>query len=422
MKVNLEKAFVIFVLLFSARVGVILIYGDFSMDTDPEDTSSLTIYIWSLVYLISGVLFLKKWKNNFNLITKDKLLIALVALTIVSVIWSNSPIITLRRSIALLGTTIFAVYLAANYSRQEWINLLSITFAIIVSLSLIVIIFFPEIGIHQFGDHTGRIRGVLPHKNTFGHVLILCQLIFYVKIRQTNDKQFRVLWLSLFVLSLIFLVLTDSVTSVALFMLLVSLFIFVEFLKKINLRSKLLVYFVSPVMLSVIIALLILNFSVIFNLLGREADLTGRVPLWLLVFNSIMESPILGYGYAAFWLGMDGPSRIIWEAIPFWEINHSHNGILDLWLSIGIFGVILFLIHFTRGIYLSINNIKNSSSFIIYWPLLFLVFFIILNFASSHILRRNHLFWILYVATLLDLLKSNYTRLIPIKYSKDELK
>jgi exopolysaccharide production protein ExoQ len=165
-----------------------------------------------------------------------------------------------------------------------------------------------------------------------------------------------------------------------------------------------------------------LNFSVIFNLLGREADLTGRVPLWLLVFNSIMESPILGYGYAAFWLGMDGPSRIIWEAIPFWEINHSHNGILDLWLSIGIFGVILFLIHFTRGIYLSINNIKNSSSFIIYWPLLFLVFFIILNFASSHILRRNHLFWILYVATLLDLLKSNYTRLIPIKYSKDELK
>ncbi|MGY3611533.1 O-antigen ligase family protein, partial [Bradyrhizobium sp. Lot11] len=63
--------------------------------------------------------------------------------------------------------------------------------------------------------------------------------------------------------------------------------------------------------------------------LGKDATLTGRVPLWELVDREISDRWMLGYGYQAFWT-IDNPKAThIWLMLG-WAAPHAHNGYRDI--------------------------------------------------------------------------------------------
>src|SRR5262249_9544470 len=77
--------------------------------------------------------------------------------------------------------------------------------------------------------------------------------------------------------------------------------------------------------------------------LGRNPTLTGRTDIWKLVL-SMPSNPVLGVGYESFWLG--ARLQKIWAAIPGLKLNESHNGYVEVlitlgWLGLGLLGWVI---------------------------------------------------------------------------------
>lgn len=96
--------------------------------------------------------------------------------------------------------------------------------------------------------------------------------------------------------------------------------------------------------------------GIIFELLGRERNLTGRDVLWRYALEASLERPWLGYGPGGVWERLDGPAYPIRRAAGF-DVPSSHQGVIDLMLDYGIVGAVLFGIAFVGTLILLTRRI-----------------------------------------------------------------
>jgi O-antigen ligase len=133
------------------------------------------------------------------------------------------------------------------------------------------------------------------------------------------------------------------------------------------------------------------------SLIGRDATLTGRTELWSLVLAKIWERPWLGYGYSGFWQGPTSEAgQYVWSAIG-WDAPHAHNGLLDLWIDLGLLGLIIYVLIFSLNFIQAINWVRATKTAENYFPLVYLVFIFLANLTESNLLVQNDIIWILYV-------------------------
>ena len=78
--------------------------------------------------------------------------------------------------------------------------------------------------------------------------------------------------------------------------------------------------------------------SAVLEASGRDATLTGRTGIWQTVLSEPIN-PLLGTGYASFWLG--ARLQRIWELYPRTPLLQAHNGYLEVYLNLGVVGVAL---------------------------------------------------------------------------------
>jgi O-antigen ligase len=149
------------------------------------------------------------------------------------------------------------------------------------------------------------------------------------------------------------------------------------------------------------ILLLLDGAEVILGAFGRDMTLTGRTELWELSLEKIMEQPLLGYGYTGFWRRMAGDSAEILLELG-WEVPHSHNGLVDLTLDLGLVGLLLFLAGYFITGWRAVRWIRFNNNAVDIWPLAYLAFLFLANLTESSLLRQNSL-WVLYVAAALTI-------------------
>jgi O-antigen ligase len=126
----------------------------------------------------------------------------------------------------------------------------------------------------------------------------------------------------------------------------------------------------------------------VFNLLGRNPTLTGRTQLWASVWDAIMKRPILGYGYDAFWASMKAEALDV-RIGAGWLAQRSDNGFLDLALSLGAIGMLLFV--YVCAVYFrkSIDYLRSEPLTIGLWPITYLCIFLVQNMSESTLLTRG---------------------------------
>jgi O-antigen ligase len=73
------------------------------------------------------------------------------------------------------------------------------------------------------------------------------------------------------------------------------------------------------------------------SILGRNSTLTGRTTVWKVVL-SMVHRPLFGAGFESFWLG-DRLQRV-WDVVGDKSIQEAHNGYIELYLNLGIFGLV----------------------------------------------------------------------------------
>lgn len=396
---TLAKGFTVFVLLFSSTGLLIpLVYQGSSTEVDINQGDALTQLLWLGVYGVVSLLLLLRWRMFLFAVTRNKLIVVLVGLALVSVLWSVAPDVTLRRSIALAGTTIFGAYLSVRYSLSELLRLLAWTLGIAAVLSLLVALALPSYGISSSSLTADDWKGAFVHKNILGREMALGTIVFLVLA--LSDYRYRwVAWSGL-MLSLGLLLLSGSMTS--LIVLLTVLFVLPLYVALRWNRTLSVPFFIAVVLLVGTGALwLFSDVGALLDRLGKDVTLTGRTLLWPAVLEMIQERPWLGYGYSAFWLGLEGESATLWF-ITNQEYDHAHNGILDLWLDLGLMGMSVFALTYLLAFGRAVVWVRMTKTMEGLWPLAFLTFVLLYNLTESALLLRNNLIWILFVAVALS--------------------
>ena len=397
-----EQAFTIIALmLYSGGPLMVLVTGGYSQgDTVPKASDSSTMrLIFFLTYLVIFCLVLARWKKVIALLRQDRFIWPLVIITLASILWSYAPQTTMMRSIAITGTSLFGLYLASRYTIKEQLHLLGWMFGLSIALSFLYALFLPQYGL-MGGTHAGTWRGMYVHKNILGKVMVPSATVFLLLMM--SERRYR--WLLALGLSLSVALILLSSSQTALVNLITILAVLggchiFRFSYNLMVPSILGILLVS----SSVSLWLVSNAEPLLNLMGKDLTLTGRTELWQFVVEMIAKQPWLGYGYHGFWKDWNSEGAYVWRAVG-WEAPHAHNGLLDLLLHLGLLGVLLFLLGFLASVCRSLVSLRTSYTPEFYWPILHLVYMVLANVTENTMLRRNDLFWVLYVAVTLSTL------------------
>jgi O-antigen ligase len=361
------------------------------------------IYGWGIILVCA------RWRRVWGAMRKTWPLLVFVALAPLSTIWSVRPDLTLQRSILMILTTLFAIYLGERYSIEELARLLMQTMCLMIVAVVILHFVAPAQVIDQKFDtsdaaHRGGWRGLSEHKNLFGQYMVLAVALF-ILLRFRRNQWLRYGFLGG---AAALLVLSRSANAVGCGVLIVAVMP-LWLSTRLKSERRLLVY--AAVVLALCIASLALwgRMDLLFQILGRDSTLTGRTQIWTMVVQAIFKHPILGYGYAAFWDALGGETLDVWSAIGF-IARGAHNDYLDLCLSYGLLGIPVFGYLFLCFFKLAVQYFRSESGSLALWPVTYLFFFALHNMSESGLMQSWRSLPFLMFATLFTALQIHRRR------------
>jgi exopolysaccharide production protein ExoQ len=364
------------------------------------DNSLMDVFVssvWYIIFFISLFFILMRARKLFEIIVNNKLLFCVILFTLLSIYWSAVRSVTLRHDISFLGTVCFTFYLTIRYSWQELMKLVLTTLSICIILSCFFILFVPQLGTDSV--YNGAWRGIFHHKNILGRISILSVLTWTWYISYNSKKKFIS---SLFIgVSFILLLKSSSTTSLLLTIIVIAIFPLYKFLRLKRMLSAALLMFGIP-LISYVVFWFVKNYELIMNAMEKDVTLTGRTLLWQAIWKMVLEHPLFGYGFGAFWLGEDGPSAYIWS-VTNWKPSFSHNGYMEIILQTGFIGLTLFIATLFVNVMNAIKLINQDKRAERMFMLQFLLFSVFYNIAESTLLAPKSIFWILYLAITIHL-------------------
>ena len=388
----LGDVFTIIVLVLGTGALQSLIVDSSSSKAISEGNPFLQV-VWACIYVITAIRAGQQPRAILEMIRSNKLLIGLVLLTFFSAAWSADPGLTLRRSIALLATTLFGVDFAVRYSLRDQLRLLAVALGGVVLLSVIVQVFFP--GQIPTVDmlYPDAWVGLFGQKNEFGRIVVLATLVVLTAVRKSVGG-IIITFLAL-VAAIGLIIAAQSMTS---FVALVGMILVMQFAPTLRWSARIrraVQVFGTIIALPALYALIHFRDSVT-ELMGRNASLTGRVKIWGLSLASIALKPILGYGYSAFWPASAEAMRI--DVAMNWTVPHAHDAYIELALELGLVGLGLYLGAYLVAMKRAALYMRMEGGNSAKWPLVYLCFVLLYSFTENYVLAPNTIFWMLFVA------------------------
>ena len=290
-----------------------------------------------------------------------KTITAFLLLATLSMAWSYYPGASALGISLQLITTLAALFLAVTLTWPEllrtlagalrWVLALSLAFELFVAVVVQheVLPFFVDYGTSNVPGafywsrglllDGGPIEGIVANRNLLGFVALLAIIVFAVQLRAHTVK--RGAGLSWLALAVGMLLLTRSATVTVSLVAVVAALLFALWARRVHDQHRRPLYVVAAASVLAVAAALALFSSPLFALLGRSDDLTGRFDLWGSVTRLALERPVFGWGWVSYWAPWVEPFNglAVRKGVTYLQ---AHNAWLDVWLQLGIIGVILF--------------------------------------------------------------------------------
>jgi len=367
----------------------ILSGGGDTLDGDPRAQAFLAACYLTVVIIAAAHSRWTAWVARRN-----PAIVALLVVACLSPFWAEMPDLVTRRAVAVAGTTLFGIVVAIRLTFAEQLKLFRWATRAAAVMSLALLIVAPSLAIAA-GAEGDSVRGIFNHKNHLGATMALGFLMEWF-LPEANRRAKLLKGLSLFVY-FVLLVTSNSMTSVVAF---AATFAVVYSFKFLYSRCK--------VPLPMLLAILLLGVGVamgiessVTDLLGRSSDLTGRTELWAFTLNAIATHPLLGFGLSGFWMGASQESLSVQTQLG-WKPIYSHNGYLEILLSLGLVGLLLFLVVIGAGLKRVLSRARANESIQDMWPIAFFTFFLVHNLAECTILLQNCLEWSLCISAVIS--------------------
>ena len=349
-----------------------------------------------LIYATVAVLCLFEFRWTWHNISRNPSLIVLLILACASTAWADSSDIVIRRALGLVGTSLFGVYLGTRFSFDEQLRLLRWALRVAATGTIALLILSPSRALSAPGGG-GAYRGIFPHKNILGAAMALAFIVeWYVRNKRPASKVLRLFSLCVYAALLVISNSLSSILTVA-----VSLTV-VWIVRILCRRHQIPIAAIAAFGMVLVMAVTITGVGSgdVLGLMGRSSDLTGRTELWSAVTEAIQEKPLLGYGFSGFWKDASPGSQIVIGQVH-WTPTYSHNGYLEITLSLGLVGlalcVFLLCVGFRRAWKLSQVSDFHLDS----WPLAMITFVVFHNLTECSIAWQNCLEWSVCVATII---------------------
>jgi O-antigen ligase len=252
---------------------------------------------------------------------------------------------------------------------------------------------YPYYGI---GEGTDNWDGVFPQKNALGFATGLGLVLLLVAGRAA--ARFRHVFYLGAGINAYLLVRSESKTMwVATSVSLALMLVYVMFRSRRTLRGAVMAGLLGGSALT--IAFVTANITVLARWLDKDVSLTGRVPLWESLFPVAMERFALGHGYRAAFGGYFSPVHEVLVEHT-WDPPSAHNGLMQVWLELGLIGVAVFVALYIRSIRRAITYVQTSTGVCGLWPLTFFTMALLISIAESGINYKKS-GWMLFVVAVL---------------------
>ena len=381
------------------------------MDPDlsgsPVDAALLT----GLIVLGVGVLISRSDRTK-KILARNKWFIVLFIYMLLSVLWSNFPGITIRRSIRSIGAFVMVLVILTERDPLNAVRtLLRRLYMVHIPLSIAAIKYFRNIGVAYTWNGVEEMWiGLAVHKNNLGQVAMCSGLVSTWQVIQNWSKKKLTLDLLLLVLTLWVLKgskNSHSSTAILGFIAGVVLLFALQFLKKRVAQAK------RTILVGILTAIVATPFvyaafeafdttpvQIVLQATGRDMTFTGRTGLWKDVLFNAEKTPVLGVGFGAFWVGHIGYAMYPlenWSRVtPEWRPNEGHNGYIDVYIDLGIVGVVLVLIVIVSAFSGALNDLQSEFE-MGRLRLTLLLAVVMNNFTESSFLKGTHSLWFIFL-------------------------
>jgi hypothetical protein len=361
------------------------------------------VFIWLIALLMMYYLLWERGLigNYLSAWLKEPALFGFVLFSLASVFWSNTWAVTLHRSLVFTFASLAAVFLGLRYSVKSFLQVLCWFGVTVVTASLALVFINPTLGTDLAPVYAGAWRGVFWHRNQLGNILPVLTLVFLfcffsLKFNEAPGK--KSLAIIFYFLSLVEVFFAKSASGYIIVILLQLAFGMAFLWLKIRhfLRPW---HYYAVMMVSIVAAAgVLLNLGFIFGLLNREVNLTGRIPMWGILFRDVFPlNPWLGHGFGTIWADLS--FRIRMRDIAGWPypIMIGDNGFVDILLNLGVVGLILFLWNYIKVWINSIPYFLKELSLEGFFPFIFLIYTFLANLTFSLFMETEVFVWMLIV-------------------------
>lgn len=323
-----------------------------------------TVIVLAISGLAIALLFRVRDRWTFNRLPYP--MMAFVALTVLSIAWSDYRAWTAAAALTTIMTVGAATFFAVVLTKEELLWALGTALRIILALSLLFELFVATIirhpilpfwtnytGLHIYpADYWSRdllftgqkIQGIMGNSNLLGFVALLAIIVFALQLAAGSVRRgWGIFWLVIAVLAI---GLTRSATvTVALVVVAVVALVLLAIRRARTVRARRSVYAVALGLAAVAIVTIIVLQRQVLELLGKSDSLTGRTGIWSSVASLASQRPVVGWGWISYWVPFIEPfdNKKYHFVIHGVQYLQAHDAWLDVWFQLGVVGLVVFI-------------------------------------------------------------------------------
>lgn len=296
------------------------------------------------VLIVAGLRVL--WRRRVSLsvvVRNNRWLAAYLIFCLVAISWSDFPFVAFKRWFKNLGHPIMVLIMMTEPSFTEaFTRVFKRCAIVIVPVSILFIKYYPEWG-RGFSEWSGvgYNTGITEAKNLLGADCLILSVFFVWHLLRTlrqekGPTRRRELFFCLGFLGGVGWLFSIADSKTPLVSAIPTLIIFfITGASWVN-RRLVGVYILTGVILIMVAESMFGVYEPTLKLLGRDASLTERTPLWKELRKWADQNPVFGVGFESFWLG---ERRLkIWRILK-WNASQAHNGYLETYINMGVTGL-----------------------------------------------------------------------------------
>jgi hypothetical protein len=346
--------------------------------TSIDDGSELDKIFVSLLIII-GIIILKARQYQFGEnIKANKWYYLLLSYELLSAIWSDMPLIIVKRWIRfMLCPTIMILIVASEDNPKDAFKcIIRRIIYIHLPLSYLLISYFPIIGRHYNWAGKESWIGIATQKNAFAMLCVfsILYLVWSIKqefINRNNKKYHFYIDIGMVALAIYLMLGAEhlfTTSATAFVALCLGAFLYVIFYK--NSKSF---YNFKPIFIIIIFCIMLygtitpfigkLKIFDVTAILNRSETLTDRSIIWEKLTPIVTDNLVLGHGFS-YWT--DGLTNYL-------LVNSGHNGYLDTMLTLGIVGLVLSFLFLFASFNKAMSEAKKDMNWSVLWISLILI-------------------------------------------------